>query len=208
MAFPLAVNPLRDGDRLYADGGLVDPLPVTLARELSHAPVVAVNTGTGLSDDGAMLNPYTVANQAISIMTDPLLRNALAAADFVCEPDVAIIGGFGFASLDTLLSAGYAAGWEMARAVLAASSRTSTRSGGRRFYPLVAAWCGYGRRYESPAPIDDRRRCASKQTTRANSPRRAFVPARRRSACGILARLRGKKSSSCRRMAKRGSKCG
>lgn len=35
MAFPLAVTPLRHDSLLYADGGLVDPLPVELAHECS-----------------------------------------------------------------------------------------------------------------------------------------------------------------------------
>ncbi|MEW5874580.1 MAG: patatin-like phospholipase family protein [Candidatus Zixiibacteriota bacterium] len=115
MAFPLAVTPLREDSLLYADGGLVDPLPVELADELSEAPVLAVNTVTGLSPVEDLTDPYTLANQATTVMTGPALERAVAMADFVCKPDVHGIANFDFNSIDTLIRAGYEAGRRVAR---------------------------------------------------------------------------------------------
>lgn len=120
MAFPLAVTPLRRDSLMLADGGLVDPLPVGLARSLSEYPVVAINTATGLTQAENLTDPYAVANQATTVMTTPLLKRSLAMADYVCTPNVSDIANFDFSSADSLIAAGYAAGQEVARAIVAA----------------------------------------------------------------------------------------
>jgi predicted acylesterase/phospholipase RssA/outer membrane translocation and assembly module TamA len=119
MAFPLAVSPLREGNRLYADGGLVDPLPVDVAASLSGCPVVAVNTASGLMKLEKLADPYALANQATSVMTAPRLDDALARADFVCEPVAADVANVDFTKIDTLLALGYYAGQELAARILA-----------------------------------------------------------------------------------------
>jgi len=118
MAFPLAVTPLQDGNRLYADGGLVDPLPVGLARTLSDRPIVAVNTASGLAALEELTDPYAVANQATTIMTAAKLEQALGQADHVCTPAVEGIANLGFGEIDTLIALGYAAGRKVAAAIL------------------------------------------------------------------------------------------
>ena len=126
MAFPLAVSPLREGDRLYADGGLVDPLPVDVAASLSGCPVVAVNTASGLMTLEKLADPYDLANQATSVMTAPRLESALARADFVCVPVAADIANVDFTKIDTLLALGYHAGQELAARILAGGQDRDT----------------------------------------------------------------------------------
>jgi predicted acylesterase/phospholipase RssA/outer membrane translocation and assembly module TamA len=119
MAFPLAVTPLREGEQLYADGGLVDPLPVELTQSLSDCPVVAINTTTGLAPLEDLVDPYAVANQAITVMTSARLEESLQQADIICQPAIEGIANVGFGDLDTLLALGYAAGVKTAKAILA-----------------------------------------------------------------------------------------
>jgi len=141
MAFPLAVTPLRSNGRLFADGGLVDPLPVALTQSLSDAPVVAVNTATALEEIDRIGDPYVVANQATTIMTAPALATALAQADFTCEPSVVGIANYDFDAVDSLIAAGYAAGQLLAQRIIASQSASggrSLRSGGMHFAPLHA----------------------------------------------------------------------
>jgi NTE family protein len=114
MAFPLAVTPLRHDTLLYADGGLVDPLPVALAHELSTCPVLAINTASGLAHMSELDNPYAVANQATTVMTASLLNQSLAAADYICAPEVEGVGNISFDAVDTLIASGYAAGRKIA----------------------------------------------------------------------------------------------
>jgi NTE family protein len=42
-ALPGLIAPVRSGDRVLVDGGLLNNLPVDLARTLGHAPVVAID---------------------------------------------------------------------------------------------------------------------------------------------------------------------
>jgi len=114
MAFPLAVTPLRHDTLLYADGGLVDPLPVKLAHQLSNCPVLAVNTASGLAKMDQLDNPYAVANQATTVMTATLLAQSLAAADYICAPEAGGVGNISFEEVDTLIASGYAAGKKVA----------------------------------------------------------------------------------------------
>lgn len=114
MAFPLAVTPLRHDTLLYADGGLIDPLPVQLAHQLSKFPVLAINTASGLEKLDGLDNPYAVANQATTVMTASLLRESLADADYVCVPEAAGVGNISFDQLDTLIAAGRDAGKRVA----------------------------------------------------------------------------------------------
>jgi NTE family protein len=118
MAFPLAVAPLRMNGELLADGGLIDPLPVDVADSLSECPVVAVNTASQLSPLGKLDNPYALAIQATSVMTAHALDEALAHADFVCEPVIEQVSNVEFNRLDSLLAYGYRAGCILAQQVL------------------------------------------------------------------------------------------
>ncbi len=118
MAFPLAISPLREDSVLYADGGLVDPLPVHLADSLTDAPVVAVNTASGLANAGELNDLYSVANQATTVMTTPLINASLKAADYVCNPDPGTISNLDFGAIDTLIANGYATGQRVAARIV------------------------------------------------------------------------------------------
>lgn len=118
MAFPLAVAPLRSGDMLLADGGLIDPLPVELADSLSRCPVVAINTASGFAPIDKLNDLYALANQATTAMTAERLARSWQAADYRCQPVGAEIGNVDFDRIDSLLVLGYAAGQTLAREIL------------------------------------------------------------------------------------------
>ncbi|MEW5701988.1 MAG: patatin-like phospholipase family protein [Candidatus Zixiibacteriota bacterium] len=133
MAFPLAVTPLQDSVHMFADGGLVDPLPVRIADSLSDRPVVAINTTSGLVDRERLTDPYALANQATSVMTAPILDDAIARADYLCTPVTEEFSNVDFPEIDTLLALGYRAGLELATRILADCDTThdSTDHGDR-----------------------------------------------------------------------------
>jgi NTE family protein len=126
LAVPLAVTPLRRDSVLYADGGLIEPLPVGLAASLSDEPVVAVNTASGLAKVEDLTDPYAVANQATTVMTAPQLSRALKQADYVCKPNVGQVANFDFDAFDSLYMAGYRAGTSTAEAILRDYSLSSS----------------------------------------------------------------------------------
>jgi len=60
IALPGIISPHRVGDRLLGDGGLVNPLPVDVAREAFGGPVVAVavHPGAREADEDGEADPF------------------------------------------------------------------------------------------------------------------------------------------------------
>ena len=88
---PGVFEPVKIGDALYVDGGLVSPVPVDAARQLGADFVIAVDISTrvtGKTPD-SMLG---VVNQTITIMGQKLGEQELARADIVIRPRVNDIG--------------------------------------------------------------------------------------------------------------------
>ncbi len=95
MTIPLAFSPAEMGESLLVDGGLVDPIPVHVTKDLGADVVIAVNTVSSLLPADKIKNPWDVANQATSIMSLPRLKEELSQADLVITPDLS-----GFSSMD------------------------------------------------------------------------------------------------------------
>jgi NTE family protein len=115
VAVPLAFTPWETGGRLLADGGLVDPIPVDVARELGADIVVAVNTTSPLLPKDELTDPFALANQATSVMVLARQTEQLERADRVVTPDLNGINNSDFHQVDSLVELGY----EAARPVLA-----------------------------------------------------------------------------------------
>jgi NTE family protein len=95
MTIPLAFSPVEIGDKLLVDGGLVEPIPVQVAKDMGADVVIAVNTVSTLLPADKIDNPFDVANQATSIMSLSVLQEELKQADLVITPDLT-----GFSSMD------------------------------------------------------------------------------------------------------------
>jgi NTE family protein len=95
MTIPLAFSPVEMGDKLLVDGGLIEPIPVQVAKDMGADVVIAVNTVSTLLPADKINNPFDVANQATSIMSLPILEEELRQADLVITPDLS-----GFSSMD------------------------------------------------------------------------------------------------------------
>ena len=95
MTIPLAFSPVEVGESLLVDGGLVDPIPVHVAKEMGADIIIAVNTVSSLLPAAKIKNPLDIANQSTSIMQLPRLEEELSQADLVITPDLS-----GFSSMD------------------------------------------------------------------------------------------------------------
>ncbi len=112
MAFPLAFTGIESHDRILMDGGMVDPIPVDVAREIDDDLefVVAVNTTSELLPKEDIDNPIDVANQVTSIMTMDKLKASLEAADIAITPDITEFNSTDFDDARELIRRGYEAG--------------------------------------------------------------------------------------------------
>jgi predicted acylesterase/phospholipase RssA len=91
MSAPGVLAPVEIDGRLLVDGGLVDNLPVSLAREMGVDVLIAVDVSFPLADRAGLGSALDVTNQMIGIMVRRGTREsraALAPNDVLIEPDL------------------------------------------------------------------------------------------------------------------------
>jgi len=99
MSVPGAFQPIRIDDRLLVDGGIVDNVPVDVARSMGATRLIVVDVGAGLMNEDDLGSPASVTMQVISILMERQTRNTLALADpsdVVIRPDLGDIGSADF----------------------------------------------------------------------------------------------------------------
>jgi NTE family protein len=79
MSVPGAFAPTEIGGTLYVDGGLVDNLPVNVARATCADIVIAVNLGSPLLKRAELNSIIGVGLQTINLLTEQNVRASLAA---------------------------------------------------------------------------------------------------------------------------------
>ncbi len=109
MSVPGVFSPLEVDGRLLGDGGLVNNLPVDVARALGADVVIAVNIGTPLAGRETLSSVLGVSAQMINILTEQNVQRSVAsltrhdlllapplgkvtAGDFAQAADIALLG--------------------------------------------------------------------------------------------------------------------
>jgi NTE family protein len=113
MSFPVGFTPVVTEGRLFVDGGLINPVPVELCREIAGGPVVAVNTTAPLLPITEITNAIDMANQSTTVMSLPNLETQLNLADVVITPNLGYHKSFDFKNIETIINAGRAAAAEL-----------------------------------------------------------------------------------------------
>ena len=91
MSVPGAFAPVTVENDLLVDGGLVDNLPVKLAREMGADVIIAVNVGTPLLKRSELGNVVTVMAQMVNLLTEQNVRQSLSELtdkDILITPDL------------------------------------------------------------------------------------------------------------------------
>jgi NTE family protein len=94
-SIPGIFRPVRIGERVYVDGGVVSPVPVDAARRLGADVVIAVDISADASGEIPESTVETLL-QAIGIMYAKLASQQLSRADIVIKPKVGHIGSSDF----------------------------------------------------------------------------------------------------------------
>jgi len=90
ISVPLFFKPVKIGDKLLYDGGLSQPVPVSIVRNMGADIIIAVNVNDGYLDkvkDGDH-SFYTITQNSIRIMNKNLASYNIASADIVISPVV------------------------------------------------------------------------------------------------------------------------
>jgi NTE family protein len=109
MSAPGVLAPVEIGGRLLVDGGLVDNLPVRLAREMNVDVLIVVDVSFPLAQRGELQSPLDVTNQMIAIMVRRGTTNSralLRAQDVLIEPDLGGMTSLEFDRVPTVMASG------------------------------------------------------------------------------------------------------
>ncbi|MDB5840087.1 MAG: patatin-like phospholipase family protein [Herminiimonas sp.] len=104
-AVPSVFQPVKIGNHLYVDGGLVAPVPVRFAREMGADFIIAVNI-SAQTDGQPATSAVEVLLQTFSIMGQSINRHELKDADVVIRPGLGTMKGNDFAGRNLAILAG------------------------------------------------------------------------------------------------------
>lgn len=125
MSVPGAFAPLNYDEHMLVDGGLVDNLPVELAREMGADVIIAVNVGTPLAGRDELQSVVGVMAQMVNLLTEQNVRRSLRslkAGDVLITPDLTGLTSTDLKRSPEIIRAGEAAA-EKARGALAQLAR-------------------------------------------------------------------------------------
>lgn len=101
------LEPVKWGDKLLVDGGLLSNIPVDITKENGADLIIAVNTTSPLHPKEKIDLPWYIADQVVSIPIKKLNAIQLSLADFVITPVLDDKSSTDFLDIDSLISLGY-----------------------------------------------------------------------------------------------------
>ena len=109
MSLPAIFTPVRNGDAVYADGGLLDNLPVDVTRKMGAGLVVAVFLDANSYDAKAPQSLLTVTGRSIGIMISANELKSIETADILISVNLAGFTASDYARAEQIIAKGYAA---------------------------------------------------------------------------------------------------
>ncbi|HSA93570.1 MAG TPA: patatin-like phospholipase family protein [Terriglobales bacterium] len=115
MSLPTVFPPVRVGGRVLVDGGLLNNLPVDVARKMGSDVVIAVELDTPPPTPESLESLLKVGRESLTTMIFANERRSLAQADLVVSPDLNGLDSSDFERWQDLEERGYAAAEAKAR---------------------------------------------------------------------------------------------
>ncbi|PAA07892.1 patatin-like phospholipase family protein [Pseudomonas fragi] len=112
MSIPAVFAPVEINGQLLVDGGMVDNIPVDVAREMGVDIVIVVDIGTPLRGRKQLNTVFDILNQSITLMTRSNSEVQLASLkpdDILIQPALASYGAADFGRSLDIINAGYRA---------------------------------------------------------------------------------------------------
>jgi len=105
-AVPGAIEPLKEKERLLADGGIISLVPVRVAKDAGADVVVAVVVDRDIRLDEELKTAKDIYYRATEITVDKLEKYELREADIIIHPDVKNLHWSDFAQATDLIEEG------------------------------------------------------------------------------------------------------
>lgn len=112
MSIPAVFAPVEVNGKLLVDGGMVDNIPVDVARQMGVDVVIVVDIGNPLADRKQLLTVVDMLNQSVTLMTRKNSEAQLAtlkSSDILVQPPLSGYSSTDFGRVPQLIDAGYRA---------------------------------------------------------------------------------------------------
>ncbi|MEP9316756.1 patatin-like phospholipase family protein [Pseudomonas sp. LABIM340] len=112
MSIPAVFAPVDVNGKLLVDGGMVDNIPVDVARQMGVDVVIVVDIGNPLADRKQLTTVLDMLNQSVTLMTRKNSEAQLAtlkSSDILVQPPLSGYSSTDFGRVPQLIDAGYRA---------------------------------------------------------------------------------------------------
>ncbi len=109
MSLPAVFPPVRRDGTLYADGGLLDNLPVDLVKQMGADIVIAVNLSDEPFRPQDNHSMVSILQRSISLMITVNALRSIEKADVVISVDLSTYTSGSYAAAEAIIARGYAA---------------------------------------------------------------------------------------------------
>jgi NTE family protein len=107
MSLPGIFTPVRTKDAIYADGGLLQNIPVEIAKQMGADLTLAVHLAEAPMLPNANLSSFSVLGQSISVMISANELLSMEKADILISVPVQKWNALSFSDADAIIKAGY-----------------------------------------------------------------------------------------------------
>jgi NTE family protein len=126
MSLPGIFTPVRSGGHIYVDGGLLNNLPVSVAKAMGAEYVLGIHLETTPLNPDAALSSFAVLGQSINTVVAANERRAMEDADMVVTVNLRNYNSMDFKAGEEIIKAGYAAAAANAAKLLSLSVDEAT----------------------------------------------------------------------------------
>jgi NTE family protein len=109
MSLPGIFTPVRSGKHLYADGFMLDNLPVDVAKEMGADVTIAIHLETAPLDPNTDLSSFGVLGQSIAVMSNVNVIHSMELADVLVVVPLQKYTSLDYNKADAIIKLGYEA---------------------------------------------------------------------------------------------------
>ena len=109
MSLPGIFTPVRSGDHIFADGALLDNLPVDVAQDMGADLTIAVHLQVKPLDPKDPLSTFSVLGRSLSVVVAANELRSMEQADVLISVPLGDFSSFDYAKADEMIKIGYAA---------------------------------------------------------------------------------------------------
>jgi NTE family protein len=107
MSLPGIFMPVRSGKHLFADGFLLNNLPIDVAKEMGADVTLGIHLETAPLDPGTNLSSFGVLGQSISVMSSVNELRSMEQADILVTVPLQKYDALDYGKADAIIKAGY-----------------------------------------------------------------------------------------------------